>query len=439
MADVDHAFLRRFFQAVNDRPLEAGDDRYQPLYTDEGSLREDPVELLASAIRYSPGQSVQLLSGFQGTGKSTELKRLESTLVSQGYKVVFVDMDEYMNMHSAVNISDFLMVLAGAFGDALEAPEHLGRDPAREGYWARVVSFLKNTKVALPEISAAGFKLSLRDDASFRNSIQRHMEGHVGALAAHVWKFFEECVLALKKRHGDETEVVFIVDSMEHLRGSYTNAREVQDSIEALFSRHAERLKLPYLHVVYTVPPYLKVRSMNLGMFYGIGAVQVFPSIKVRDAEGVVHMTGVDSLKALVAKRGDWTRLLGSEAALEKLVLLSGGNIRDLLRMISEIIRRAKTLPVGLRVVDNAIDQLRNEFLPIAESDALWLADIALTHDASLRDLESLPQLTRFFDSHAVLCYRNGPEWFDVHPIIRDHVLRQAERIRAREQPGEPE
>jgi hypothetical protein len=174
---------------------------------------------------------------------------------------------------------------------------------------------------------------------------------------------------------------------------------------------------------------------MNLGALYGIGAVQVFPAIKVRDAGRVVHMTGVGSLKAIVAKRGDWLKLLGDEATLEKLVLLSGGNIRDLLRMVSEVIRRARTLPVGPRVVDNAIDQLRNEFLPIPERDVLWLADIAVTHEARLRDLERLPDLTRFFDSHAVLVYRDGPEWFDVHPIIREHVLDQAARVRAREKP----
>jgi hypothetical protein len=31
-----------------------------------------------------------------------------------------------------------------------------------------------------------------------------------------------------------------------------------------------------------------------------------------------------------------------------------------------------------------------------------------------------------------VLCYRNGSEWFDVHPLIRPSVLEQAAAVRAR-------
>lgn len=134
-------------------------------------------------------------------------------------------------------------------------------------------------------MSAAGIKANLKSDPTFRQDLQKRMEGHLGALVADVRKFFEDSVKALKARHGDETEVVLLVDSLEHIRGTYTNARQVQESVETLFAGHADKLKLPNLHVVYTVPPYLKARSMNLGMLYGLGAVQVFPAIKIRDAQ----------------------------------------------------------------------------------------------------------------------------------------------------------
>jgi hypothetical protein len=289
----DFPFLKRFFQSATDEPLEAGDPRYVPLYTDSTVLRDDPVELLARAIRFSAGQSIQLLSGFRGTGKTTELKRLESRLVEEGYKVVFLNMDFYVNTSGPVDVSDFLMAVAGAFGEALAAPEHLARDTTREGYWERLAAFFTRTNITLPDISASGIKANLKSDPTFRQDLQRRMEGHLGALVADVRKFFEDSVKAIKARHGDETEVVLLVDSLEHIRGTYTNARQVQESVETLFAGHADKLKLPNLHVVYTVPPYLKARSMNLGMLYGLGAVQVFPAIKVRDHQGVVHTPGV--------------------------------------------------------------------------------------------------------------------------------------------------
>jgi hypothetical protein len=203
--------------------------------------------------------------------------------------------------------------------------------------------------------------------------------------------------------------------------------------VEVLFTGHAEKLKLPNVHLVYTVPPYLKARAMNIGMLYGIGAVQIFPAIKVRSDQGVVHASGVDAMKEMIARRGDHRRLLGpEEPLLERLIMMSGGNIRDLLRLLGEVILRAKGLPVGEAMVEEAINQMRTEFLPIADADARWLSHIAATHEAALDSIDRPPDLARYFDTHVVLCYRDGPEWYDVHPLIRDHVLSQARDLEAR-------
>jgi hypothetical protein len=288
-------------------------------------------------------------------------------------------------------------------------------------------------------VSEYGVKANLKSDPTFKQDLQKRMEGHIGALVKDVHKFFQDRVKDLKARHGDDTEVVLIVDSMEHVRGTSLNAEGVQASVETLFIGHGERLQLPSMHTIYTVPPYLAVRAKNLGGLYGYGAVQVFPAIKIRHDHGEVHFDGIDALKRVVAKRGDWKQLLGDEALLEEVILASGGNIRDLLRILSEIIRRANSLPVGERVVRRAISQMRSEFLPIAETDAVWLAEIAKTHEARLPATDKLPELTRFFDTHVVLCYRNDGDWYDVHPLIRDVVLAQAEEIAQRKKKAEGE
>jgi hypothetical protein len=64
----ERAFLKNFFQNVTDQPLAAGSSCYVPIDEDESVLDEDPVELLARAIEYSPGQSVQLSGGGSGRG-----------------------------------------------------------------------------------------------------------------------------------------------------------------------------------------------------------------------------------------------------------------------------------------------------------------------------------------------------------------------------------
>lgn len=423
--------MKAFFQSVTDEALEPDDPRYVHLYEGDAALPDDPVELLATAIEYSSGQSVQLLSGFRGIGKTTELYRLQARLRREGYKVMYIDMLGYVNTAAPVDVTDFLMALGGAVGEAMSAPELLGENPSRRGYWDRLVDFFVRTNIHVGDMTASGLKVNLRSDPSFLEQIQKRMQGHLGALTTDVWKFISECVEAIRDRHGDETQVVMLIDSLEKMRGGYQNARQVQESVETLFVNHAEKLRLPNVHVVYTVPPYLKARSMGLGMLYGLGAVPVFPAIKVRGAGGDPHTVGLSALRQVVARRGDWARLLGQEAQLDRLILMSGGNLRDLMRLLAEVIRRAKVLPVPADIVEKSINQMRTEFLPIADTDAKWLATIAETHEAALNDVDQVPDLARFFDSHVVLCYRDGPEWYDVHPLVRDHVLRQAAALRA--------
>jgi hypothetical protein len=65
------------------------------------------VRLLAEAIEDAPAQSVQLFSGFRGTGKSTQLRRLRKRLVRGGYAVLLIDIEDYLNTQVPVDIADF--------------------------------------------------------------------------------------------------------------------------------------------------------------------------------------------------------------------------------------------------------------------------------------------------------------------------------------------
>jgi hypothetical protein len=93
----DREFLKGFFRSVNFEPIDPTDDaKYVPIYSDPelaSDLENDPVLLLGRAIEWTPGETVQLFSGFRGTGKSTELRRLRQHLKDQGYLVVLCDME----------------------------------------------------------------------------------------------------------------------------------------------------------------------------------------------------------------------------------------------------------------------------------------------------------------------------------------------------------
>lgn len=436
MRREEDAFLGEFFRRVSATPLDPEDPRYVPLYQDPELVRFDPVDALARAIAWTHGESVQLLSGFRGTGKSTELRRLKHRLESAHYIVLLCDMEQYLNLSTPLDVSDFLLAVCGALNEELGRLGFL-EDGLKQSWGDRLIRLFAG-KIEISEVKAgalgmsASIKASLKTDPDFKKLVQQRMAGHLGTLINEVHDYFQKCTEAIKRRKSTTVELVLLLDSIEHIRGTTVNAHEVQSSVEHLFVSHADKLHFPGWHVIYTVPPHLKVSYGNLGSLYEPGGVKVLPAFKLRDQVGTRIEHNYRAIERVVAARGEWSRLLPDQAALDRLIGYSGGHLRDLLRLVGGVLTLAQQLPVPATTVDAAIDQLRTEFLPIADDEALWLADVSRTHQIALPSADRLPVLARFLDTHLALCYRNGDEWFDIHPLIADQVKAQVRLIRER-------
>lgn len=427
MSEDESAFLQGFYQAIEHRePLE-WDHRWRvDLYADEQLAPIDPVAQLRRGIEWSALESVHLFSGFRGTGKTTELRRLAHELREGGVKVVVSDVRHYLNLAQPLDIGEFLLAIAGAFGDAMADPELLGWDPIKEGYWARFRNFLTRTRVELGnvDLGPTGIKANLKHDLSFRAKLSEHMAGRVGALVEDVRAFMRDALLALRKQHGGDTKIVFILDSIEHIAVPADEHRAVTDALEHVFTLHADKLKFEDMHLIYTVPPWLKIRSPGVGGLYQ--GAHLLPCVKVHERSGAPFEAGVRVLMEIVERRAPghaWQRLL-SEAQLRRLIAASGGYIRDLFQLVRACLMQAPgAMPLSDERVELAIAQLKNEYLPaISHQDARWLARIARTHESELAGDDGLPDLSRDFDTHLMLCYRNGVEWYDVHPLVAAEV-----------------
>lgn len=434
MSDEESEFLQGFYQAIEHRePLEWNHRWRVDLYADEQLAPIDPVAQLRRGIEWSALESVHLFSGFRGTGKTTELRRLAHELRESGIKVIVSDVRNYLNLAESLDIGEFLLAIAGAFGDAMADPELLGWDPLAEGYWVRFRQFLTKTKVDLGtvDLGPTGIRANLKDDLSFRSKLRGHMAGRVGALVEDVRGFMREVVAALRKKHGSNTKIVFILDSIEHIAVPAENHRAVTEALERVFTLHADKLKFEDMHLIYTVPPWLKIRSPGVGGLYQ-GAF-LLPCIKVHERSGEGFEPGVDLLQEIVHRRapdGNWQRLL-SEAQLRRLIAASGGYIRDVFQLLRACLMQAPgAMPLTDQRIELAIAQVKNDYLPaISHQDARWLARIARTHESELASDDGLPDLSRYFDTHLMLCYRNGVEWYDVHPLVADEVRAMVARL----------
>lgn len=334
-----NAFLRDFFRSVGFRPLEPDDPRYVPLYDKPGLGAEDPVALLARSIEWTTGQSVQLFSGFRGAGKSTELRRLRRQLQRAGYLVALFDVEDYLNIAVPIDISDFLMIVAGAFDEAVNALGWAPEGGQRQPFWNRLKDFLDRTRFELGDFEVkaggaglgVGVKANLKTDPTFRRRLQQHMAGHLGVFVEQAHAFIEALVRLVWQANPDAAGVVLLIDSIDHIRGTSTTASEVQRSVVNLFTEQADRLRLPSLHVVYTVPPYLKVRYPGLSALYGARALQMLRAVKVhKRGTRDLFKDGRDALEEVVRARGAWDELLPGRDALDRIIGYSGGHLRDL-------------------------------------------------------------------------------------------------------------
>jgi energy-coupling factor transporter ATP-binding protein EcfA2 len=429
------AKLKSIFHALREQPLSPGDPAYVDLFTD-GTL-SDPniVSLMATHIEFAASETAQLLGGQDGTGKTTLLRTLKHRLEQNpAYKVVICDMENYLPMTDPVDVVDFLLVAAGALSEALAAPELLGKDAAPRNYWSRFAHWVSKTDIEAKEL--AGFApdsdvaLALESDPGLRERIREQAKSRAASFRRDVHAYMQECLFELRKHYGEGTQLVVMFDGIEHVRGLSSNADIVADSIGRLFFSHADDLRIPLVHVVFTVPPWLHLHYAVTRRF---DTYRQLPCVMVREQPdrperlGEPNAAGIEVLRKLVEKRGpdgwlDW--LLGSPEAFDEIALASGGHLRDLLLMLRAVLVDAHDVgvPVPEERRRRAIEQLGEDYVgSMTNRDAAWLRRVEETHilDASV-PVHRIGAFLLFYRN------RNGNGWYGLRPVVRAEVQRRA-------------
>ena len=444
----DALFLKQQFQRCNDKPLDPGDSNYEPLY--EADPEEDPVEGMARTIRFQEVHSVQYFSGFSGAGKTTQLNRLKQNLEKDGYRVFYASAHDYLDLSSPLQITELLLVLAGAFSDCLE--ERGYADIKKDPFHKRVVKFIKSVGI---DISSAleltdelfgsklgKLKLTLRNEPTFRDQLRTLLANRLSEFKGTVDKFFEDGLKAIRKADGPDRRVVFLFDQLEQLRGSLSNHAAVMDSVQSLFRTHSDKLSILHIHLVCTVPPWLRfvVPGIKTTMLTGI---RLWENKTARPP----RQKGLDQMRRILARRfpgDDMARFFGPpdrhghHPAAERLISASSGVLRDLFRLVRQTIIVAHSLPVNDATITAAISDLRNDYRIFASSDARWLHTVATEREtaAEIGDPASIERFTRFVEQHAVLIFSNGDHWYDLHTLVREDVARIVARAKPKRAPA---
>lgn len=444
--DELRARAKAFYNALDfDRPINfgldelVGNDDALPvgLYVDGlhgAGLGGDPIIELADQIDFSLSAGAYLFTGNRGTGKTSELMRLAKTLQTLGCEVFYVDLLKYLTLTQRIEATDFLISVLGALSEKVS--DRFGVDVGKASFFARAWKFLQSEvqldAVALPA-GPMELKAALLHTPSFKTELQTKTRSRVQVLVEQARNFVLEVVeLVRTQREDPDKKVVLIVDSVERLRGvgNADSIHSVFQSAVQLFSSDADLLRFMAMSVVYTVPPYLQALAGGLGSLYAGGRIYALPSVHVYECcpdQGRPPQpsdVGLGKMLEIIEKRYPWHTDFFSEAQLRRIAQASGGDLRDYFRMLRLAITGASRsgVPASDAVLANAEDAVRRDMLPIADDDREWLRRVERDHRPGLPSLDKLPGFARLQQGKYVLQYRNGDDWYAVHPLLREEL-----------------
>lgn len=454
---VDKKLRKKYFNLCDPRESLAPDDE-RNVDVDAVSLEargRNWVEALANRIELSNGPMCELFTGLPGSGKSTELQRLAARLAAEDgahLLPVLIDAEEVLDVRSTIDVSDILMaILVKTEERVLEAEEKNPEDALKETRLTRFWNWLTTTEVDLKSVEAnaaaeagvpgvakasVGAKVvaDLKARPSLRKKVRLTLADHVTTFIKQVREAIEELEARAQKAGYEGLVVLF--DSLEKVRGTSGNWKEVLSSAEKVFSNHAADLHLP-VHALYTLPTALILRMTT--------PVTFLPMLKLVDRAGK-RAAGFAVAREIVQKRVPDTALneffgaANREARVEQLITWSGGYPREIVRLLQTFVGEpGLDQDLFQRLLSLAGDEYCRT---VPENAYAWLARVHVEKSLAFPE-EQREMVDQMLENNVVLRYQNDDPWCDIHPAVRrmPRIAEEVERLRnekAAAKPGEP-
>ncbi len=258
-----------------------------------------------------------------------------------------------------------------------------------------------------------------------RREIRQKVERDLGDFIDSINKLINDAQHRAAKQ--GKKGLVVIVDALEKM--VHKELDKKRTTYDDLFVYHAEQLKAPECHIIYTVPIQLAYTKNFLDLFPD--GVEVMPMVRVRNRDGTPNDAAISALFELLEKRVDIDKVFESREIVRNFIELSGGSVRDLLRLVREACTEAGMAgesKITFEAARRAETRLINDYdRLIRNEDIEKLVKIAKEKPAP--DPESDVYL---LDTRLVMEYMNGERWSDVHPAAKrsPRVIKKLENDR---------
>lgn len=462
--------VRDFYRATTpSRTLNVANDADRALYIDFADVRGVRlVEEMRDRISFfSPDEpTVQLFSGHIGCGKSTELLRLASELEAEGFHVIYFESSEDLEMGD-LDVSDILLAIARRISESLSELDKLQLDAPKgfqkllsdaakvlqteidlsaelnvpgmgkvnassEGKFSAEVGIpgvgqvnADNQGVSLVALGIGKISAKAKNSPELRGKLREYLEVRTTNIIELINTELIEPANARLKAMGKQG-LVAIVDNLDRVEKSAKSWGRTQP--EYLFVDRGEQLRQLHCHVIYTIPLVLLYSNDVNPLINRFGDPKVLPMVPVRRRDGSRHEAGLDRLRQTVlarafpeldeaARLARVTELFETAELLDDLCLVSGGHVREVLRLLNGWIMKERKLPLSRKCLEVMVRDRRDRMLN-AITDDEWelLHQVGQTKRvAGDRNYDIL------IGSLFVYEYKDDVgSWFDINPIIGD-------------------
>jgi hypothetical protein len=408
---VANDFDRAWLNFELDLPLKPEKNgRPNPFYIDRPG---NPIAELTDALLapfYRPPKF--FFSGHRGCGKSTELLHLLSNAdIQRKYWPINFSIREEADIID-IDFRDVLLAIGGRLyreyrkkgGDL---PDQLLKELSSwKGKVEKEISTILEGRVSGVEMSAsidaffanAGLKMKL--EPATRVELRQVVETDITGLIAII----NHIATAIYTK--EHLIPLILIDDMD---------KPDLEKARAIFHDRREIMMQPNCAIVYTVSSalfYSKEFDSIRDQALFLPNIYLHPPMN----PGSHHEEGYATLRRFVHLR--MSSKLIEDSALEQAVTYSGGVFRELARIMRTAIgraRRRKALKLDCSDIEWAATEIRNEYRRILDKD-----DIKLLKRVSENNrLEYNDNLRPLLQLLALLEYRDGENWCDVHPILR--------------------
>jgi hypothetical protein len=408
-------------------PLESDDPRYAETEEGRGDFTFNKlykalgIDINSKKFIISQNASYNILSGHLGCGKGTELRRITKNLSDKElFFIVLIDIGNELDENN-LKYTDILLAISHKLFEKLEKNK-VKIDKIFltniEEWYAQKVKSKKELKEFTSDLEAkvkiktgipflvelfAGLREKVQYNATYMDEIRKVVVDSFTVLAAAFNNLIIEVENRLKKKNIAK-KLLFIIDGTDHLK--------IEDS-RRLFIEDFHQLITIKGNFIYTAP--ITLIEEGIGIQHRFNNL-IMPMIKLTEGKfsDKPYKKGYAALRKLIYKRADKS-LFDSDDTVDLLIKYSGGNPRDILKLLYYCILKSDDMKkITEDNVKKAIKDFKSDyerFLVRKDYKEICRIDKSDQNDIT----EHTKKLMR---NLAILHYNNF--WLKSHPIVKD-------------------